>query len=654
MKRQKKEGGFSNGRVWVVVTLFCLLLAAELFRAFQLQVLDSRGLKKKALDQHTKIVNVQSKRGGIYDRNRKELAVSIEVDSVYAEPARVDSPKSAVRALNRVLSVENRELEKRLGSSKGFVWLKRQVDLKEEERKRVTGIEGIGLTKESRRYYPNRQLASNLIGFTGLDANGLEGVELYYDGVLKGSSTRITGEKDAMGRMLIFEDTDKKVPVRGMEVELTIDKTIQYIAEKSLKKAVAASNAKGGTAIVMNPATGEVLAMASLPTFDPNDLKDYTPRQWKNRPIADAFEPGSILKLFLISAAMEESAIKPGDLFFCENGSYKVADRTFHDIKGYGWLTAPQVIKFSSNIGSAKIGERLGKPRLYRYLKSFGFGEKTGIDLPGEAAGSLPHFKKWSAVTLHTVSFGQGISTTGLQLASALSAVANGGFLMKPYVVKAVRDSGGNVVNETNPAITRRVISEKTAKRMTEMLIGVTESGGTGMKAKLDGFEVAGKTGTAQKADLKKGGYLENAYTASFIGFAPARSPRLAVVVVIDEPKGEHHGGAVAAPAFKEIASESLSYMGIFPDGAEGVKVKAPAPPVSGMTAHNPAQSGVSAGPAPSGVPDFAGKTVRTVIRLARDKSLDVNVIGSGRAVYQKPGPGKPPPSGGAVAVWFQ
>ncbi|TAN60091.1 PASTA domain-containing protein [bacterium] len=654
MKGAKKEGGFSKGRVWLVVSVFVLLFSAVLYKAFSLQVLDQRGLKKMALNQHNKTLNVQSKRGAIYDRNLKELAVSIEVDSVYAEPSKMDAPKAAVRSLSRILSVDNRELEKRLGSSRNFVWLKRQVDLKEEERQKVTGIEGVGVRKESRRYYPNKQLASNLIGFTGVDANGLEGVELYYDGLLKGSSTRITGEKDALGRTLIFEDSGKKVPIGGMEVELTIDKTIQYHAERSLKKAIESSGAKGGTAVVMNPATGEVLAMASLPTFDPNDIKGYAPRQWKNKPIADTFEPGSVLKLFLISAAIEENAISPGELFFCENGKYKVADRTFHDIKGYGWLSAVQIIKYSSNIGSAKIGERLGKARLYRYLKSFGFGEKTGIDLPGETAGAFRHFKGWSGVTLQTVSFGQGISVTAIQLASALSTVANGGFLMKPYVVKAVRDLGGNAVNETNPVIVRRVISEKTAKRMTEMLIGVTETGGTGTRAKIDGFEVAGKTGTAQKADLKNGGYHESAYTATFMGFVPARSPKLAIVVVLDEPKGEHHGGVVSAPAFKEIAQASLAYMGIFPDlpgGAVNPAVKAGS------------ESGTKAGVVASelesvlpekGVPDFTGKTVRNVIKIAKEKSLDVNVTGSGKAVLQKPGPGKAVPADGRVAVWFQ
>ncbi|MBI5345359.1 MAG: PASTA domain-containing protein, partial [Deltaproteobacteria bacterium] len=419
---------------------------------------------------------------------------------------------------------------------------------------------------------------------------------------------------------------------------------------------------------VMDPHTGEVLAMASMPTFDPNELKDSGPGQRKNKAITDSFEPGSIFKLFLVSAGIEENAVKTTDAIYCENGSYMVADRVFHDTKKHGWLTVPQIIKYSSNIGSAKIGERLGKARLYRYLKSFGFGDKTGIDLPGEAAGSFRNPSDWSEVTLHTVSFGHGVSTTGIQLITALSSIANRGFLMKPYVVKALRDSKGGAVSEAHPVIVRRVISEATAKKMTDMLIGVTRDEGTGVKAAIDGFDAAGKTGTAQKPDLRNGGYLKDAYVASFMGFIPARSPRLAILVTVDEPQGDNYGGTVAAPVFKEIASQSLSYLGVFSAGQKAPAVRLP--PIDSIGGYD-RDYGDGGAPSPArargdeerttewdsrypSTPDFSGKTVRTVLSMARDRSINIEIVGSGKAVAQRPSSGRSIPANGQVVVWFQ
>ncbi|MBI1910969.1 MAG: transpeptidase family protein [Deltaproteobacteria bacterium] len=657
MKPKKKKPESSlKVRVTVVLGFFLVFFSAIFFRAFQLQVLDRDSLQHLAMKQHRKTINIQSKRGDIYDRNLKELAVSIEVDSVFAQSGKVENPREVSKALAPVLGMNMFELEKKLKTGT-FVWLKRQVDLNEEQRKLVTSFEGVGIVKESRRFYPNRQLASNIIGFTGLDSNGLEGVERHYDNILKGSSVKIVGDKDAMGRMLLFEDLDKKVPVQSMVVELTIDKNIQYITEKALKKAVEDANAKGGTAIVMDPVTGEILAMASQPTFDPNDVKKFDASQWKNKSITDAFEPGSIFKLFLISAALEEGIVKIKDSIFCENGNYRVSDRVFHDHIGYGWLTVPLIMKYSSNIGSAKIGEKLGKAQLYRYVKAFGFGTKTGVDLPGEATGSFMHYSKWSNVTLHTVSFGQGVSATGVQLVTAMSAIANGGFIVKPYVVKSIKDSSGKVISESNPTIVRRIISEDTARKVTDMLIEVTKQGGTGTKAAIEGFDVAGKTGTAQKPDFKHGGYASGAYMASFMGYVPAKNPRLAILVSIDEPRGEYYGGLVSAPAFKEIAQESLSYLGVFPEKQDGmpkvqyIKNTIQPEPV------NELEEAEVASPdplRPMAIPDFTGKTVRAVLRMARERSFEVAVVGSGRAVSQKPAPGSSIPEKGPVVVTFQ
>lgn len=654
MKRKGPKGSDPKYRLYFVFAFFIVFFSAIFMRAFQLQVVDSKSLKKMAARQHRKTVNIQSKRGDIYDRNLKELAVSIEVDSIHARPADIESPRTVAKVLSPIVAIPSWEIEKKLKTG-NFVWIKRQVDITDEQRKIIKELDGIGISKESRRFYPNRRLASNLIGFTGLDSNGLEGIERYYDDSLKGASRKFVGDKDAMGRLLLFEDLDKTVPVQGMVVELTIDKTIQYIAEKELKKAVEDSGAEGGTVIVMDPRTGEILAMASLPTYDLNDAKASNASQRRNRPITDVFEPGSIFKLFLISAALEEKVIKQNDLIFCENGSYRVADRVFHDTKSHGWLTVPQIIKLSSNIGSAKIGERLGKVQLYRYLKAFGFGGKTGIDLPGEGIGSLRNYANWSGVTLQTISFGQGISATGIQLVTAISAVANGGFLMQPYIVKKVKDPSGNIVSERNPVVVRRIISTDTAKTMTEMLVGVTEAGGTGTKAALEGFEVAGKTGTAQKPDFRRGGYASGAFMASFMGFVPAENPRLAIIVAIDEPHGDYHGGTVAAPVFREVARQSLPYLGVFPDKSiiPAVEMASAEPVVSPVSAES---ESVIEGEElrPMSVPDFSGKTVRTVLRMARGRAFEVEVVGSGKAVSQKPQAGQNPPSKGPVTVYFQ
>lgn len=657
-KAKKKQKDYFRLRLYLVLGFFFVFFSVIFFRAVQLQVLDADKLKKLAAKQHRKTVNIHSKRGDIYDRNLKELAISVEVDSIFVQPGKIDAPRDTARLLAPLIGMNWTEVEKKLKSPGNFVWLKRQVDLSEEARKEVAAIEGVGIVKESRRYYPNRHLASNLVGFTGLDANGLEGIELYYDAMLKGSSHKFVSDKDAMGRVLLFEDPDKTVPVNGMEVEMTIDKTIQYITEKALKKAVDQYDAKGGSAIVMDPMTGEILAMASLPTYDPNDVKGSGPGQRRNKVIADTFEPGSIYKLFLIAAALEESIVKPKDRVFCENGDYRVADRVFHDTKDHGWLTIPEIIKYSSNIGSAKIGERLGKVQLYRYMKAFGFGTKTGIDLPGEVAGSLRHYKDWSAVTLHTVSFGQGISASGLQLITALSSIANGGFLMKPYVVKSIKDPNGNIIAENNPVIIRKVISEDTAKKVTDMLVMVTQEGGTGTRAALSDFEVAGKTGTAQKPDFKNGGYAKGAFMASFFGFVPAHAPRLAILVAIDEPKGEHYGGVVSGPVFKEIAEESLSYLGVFRENkkeprVEIVKLEETAPAVIDEPAQTTAVAAADED-SPMSIPDFSGKSVRMVLKMAKTRQFDVEVVGSGKAFNQKPPPGHSAPSKGAVVVWFR
>ncbi len=625
-------------RISIIAAIFLVGFGIIFLRAFQLQIVKKEHLEKRARLQYLKTIRINSKRGAIYDRNLKELAVSVEVPSIYAQPQRIKEPREVAGRLARLLAVDRHSILKNIGSSKRFVWVKRQVlltDEKKEEIRRLTSS-GIGMIKESRRFYPKGELAANLIGFAGIDSEGLEGVELYYDRYLKGSSMLIRTEKDATGRTLLFEDISARA--EGMDVVLTIDGTIQYIVEKALKRAVEKAEAKAGVAIVMDPYTGEILAMANVPSFDPNNFTRYSPSYWRNRAITDAFEPGSIMKTFLLAAVLEEGLAERNDIFYCENGRYAVANTVFHDTKKYGWLSLKNIIKYSSNIGAIKLAERLGKERFYRYLKAFGFGDKTGVELPGEATGLVRNPQRWSAITLDTMAFGQGLSTTAIQLVNAVSAIANGGFLMKPLIVKYIRNHEGQIVKRFDPVVVRRVISEETARKVTNILISVTEKGGTGELAALGmgGIKVAGKTGTAQKPDLEKGGYADGKYIASFLGFVPARKPHLAIIIAIDEPKKGFSGGEVAAPVFKEVAKQALLYLGVFPeDGPTEERVI-----TVRKKARNPLPHEVAL--KDRVVPDFRGKTMRGVLDIAMQMGVEVNLRGSGTAVMQTPPPGTP------------
>ncbi len=645
-------------RVFFVLGLFLLAFSLVFARAFELQVIKGDALKKMAARQHIRTVSLKSKRGAIYDRNEKALAISIDVDSIYARPTKIRSPRAVARVLARITGQRASVIEKKLRSRSGFVWIKRQIDLDEVARGKIAAIKGVGLIKESRRYYPNRGLASNLIGFTGIDSKGLEGIEHSYNRFLMGTARRISGGRDARGRLILYGDTDNVVPVEGMSVELTIDKTIQYVTESALKRAIDKFGAKGGTAVVLSPATGEVLAMANQPGFDPNDFGRVSPALWRNRAVTDAFEPGSLLKVFLVAGAIEDGVVRPDDIFFCENGKYRVADRVFHDAEKHGWLSVSNIIKHSSNIGALKIAEKMGRERVYRFFKSFGFGSRSGIDLPGDTSGVLPPLGRWSGVTLQTLAFGHGVSVSSIQLAAALGAIANGGFLMKPYIVKEVRDNDGKVVKANNPAIIRRVISAETARTIKEMMVRVTSEDGTGRKAALIGFTVAGKTGTAQKPDLEKGGYKRGAYVSSFFGFLPAEDPALVITVTLDEPSKGYYGGDVAAPAFREIAAKSLAYLGMTPSArtaelpmrarkrAESRQRDRKARAAARRSTLKKTQEGQ--------VPDFRGLTMRRVLRASIERDLRVQMIGGGVAVRQSPGPGSRLRGRRVVKVWFK
>lgn len=551
-----------RGRRIAVGLLLMMGFAFVLFRLFCLQVLQASELTAKAERQHRRDVILEGRRGGIYDRQGKVLAITVDVPSVFGVPTSLANPSGVARDLARVLHVRAGEIERKLKQERSFVWIERKLEPEQGRRLAGLSLEGIGTIMEGRRFYPKGPLLSHVLGFAGMDSQGLEGIERRYEAYLRGEKLAIVLQRDALGRTVFPKGLNEEGPSPGRNVILTIDEVIQYIAEKELDEAVVATRAKGGTIIVMEPRTGAVLAMALRPSFDPNDMRGVSPERWRNRAVTDAYEPGSTMKMIGAAAALEEKVMDPGTLVYGEGGQFVVADTVIHDHDKSGWMTFAQVIQRSSNIGAVKTALALGEDRMYRYLKAFGFGERSEIDLPGETAGLVKEPRDWGRRSLASIAIGQEIGVTPLQLVVAVSAIANGGWLMRPYVVSEIRDGAGRLVARTEPQVRRRPISAETARTLTGILEGVVTHG-TGRRAAVPGFRVAGKTGTAQKIDPATGVYSQTLFVGSFVGFVPAQDPRLAIVVVIDEPKGEAWGGVVAAPIFRRIAEQALSYLAV-------------------------------------------------------------------------------------------
>ena len=551
-------------RILLVGLFFLGCFGTIVAKAVQLQVYRSRWLSQIATGQYEKSLTTSGKRGIIYDRNMREMAVSVHVTSIAAYPSRIKDVGAAARGLANILKLDARAVKKRLTADKSFVWIKRKTTAKETRQVKDLELPGIDFVQEYNRYYPNTTLAAQALGFTGLDGQGLEGIEFYYNPQLTGTHKNFTVFKDALGNEFAPEDQQSETS-SGHNLVLTIDGTIQYIAESALQQAVDQYSAASALAIVMQPQTGAVLAIAHYPTINPNSYLEYDRFRWRNRAITDPFEPGSTIKIFIAAAALEFGNIKQDDIFYCENGAYKIGKNVVHDVRRHGWLSLQQIIKFSSNIGAAKVGEKVGAKKLYQTFRSFGFGEKTGIDCPGETTGSLFHYSSWSNMDVGAISFGHGLSVSALQLVTAVSAIANNGLLMKPYIVKEVTDQNGLVVKSIQPTPVRRVVSARTAGIVKQIMKTVITDGGTGVNAALDGYTVCGKTGTARKLD-EAGQYSDSRHVASFVGFTPADHPAIAVLVVIDEPKETYYGGAVAAPVFKDIAQQTLNYLNVAPE----------------------------------------------------------------------------------------
>ncbi len=563
MTQERKKG--IRARIVVVEVFFfsfILLLGAN---AVKIQILDSNDLARKAENEYTGTVRIQGKRGEILDRNMNRLGTTIDALSVAASAKKIENPAKDARAIASVLKIDPVKLRKRLSSRRSFVPIKRKISPAEARELKALDIKGLIFQNDVIRFYPNRTLAGQVIGFTGSDAKGLEGLEYGYDSVLQGQRTRLTVTKDATGRQL---DPEKRLQERfsGGSLVLTIDRNIQYLSETALEDVVSRFRARSGMAVVMRPKTGEILAMALYPEFNPNAFSEFTRESWRNRVVTDPFEPGSVMKVFVAASAMDKGYCTSKSIFFCENGAYKVGSKVIHDTHESGWLTLGQILKYSSNIGMVKITETTGKQALYDSLTGFGFGRKTGLGSPGESSGTLSSPGKWSTIDTSAITFGQGMSVTALQLAVGFSAIANDGVLMRPLLVQKTLLNTGETDQEFKPQVQRRVISKHTARTVRKMMRSVVSEGGTGFSAALEGYSVCGKTGTAQKVAKGGGGYSKYLYTAAFAGFAPEVNPELVVVVVVDEPRKSHYGSVVAAPAFKSILAESFHYLNIPPD----------------------------------------------------------------------------------------
>ena len=558
------ENKYIKLRILLVGVLFFAAFAVIAAKAIHLQVYRSNWLSQKAANQYERSLTISGKRGVIYDRNRNEMAVSIDVTSIAAYPGQIKEPRSTARALARILAMDARRLQRKLEAKKSFIWIKRQSTAKEASAVKDLDLPGIEFVTEYNRFYPNTTQAAQTLGFSGIDGAGLEGIEFFYNQQLKGADINFTVFKDALGNGF-RAGSGQTANTGGNNLILTIDSTIQYLAESALKEAVDQYSALSGIALVMRPSTGALLAIANYPLFNPNSYTDFDKSIWRNRALTDTFEPGSTMKIFNAAAALEYAKITPNEIFFCENGTYKIGKNVVHDIHKHGWLSLQQIIKFSSNIGAVKIAEKMGAKNLHRTLLDFGFGQKTGIDFPGETPGSLTHYSTWSKIDTGAISFGHGVSVSALQLVTALSAIANGGNLMKPYLVREIVDQNGKRIHGFKPRKVRRAVSARTAAIVKNILKTVMTEGGTGVNAALDGYTVCGKTGTARKLD-ENGKYSRNKHTASFVGFAPADSPEVAIVVIIDEPQGQYYGGVVAAPVFRQIAQQTLNYLNVPPD----------------------------------------------------------------------------------------
>jgi cell division protein FtsI (penicillin-binding protein 3) len=626
-----------------VLLLAFLTLAA---RAADLSLFDERG-SRLAVRQSRTALSLAPERGLILDRSGHALALSAAAPSVYAVPEELDDPARAASALDRALGLARGSVAQRLQGRRHFAFVARWVGPERAERVRALDLRGVGIVEEPRRVYPYKELGGALLGFANIDGKGVRGIEQQEDEWLRGRSRRLPAERDGSGRLLV-DRGDEHWHTAGGDVALTLDVAMQADARRALAEAVERTGARGGAVVVLDPSTGDVLALAEWPGFDPNRFREVPYAETRSRAFLDAMEPGSTLKAFLVAAALESQTLRPEDLIDCENGSLELPGKTITDHHPHGQLHPDEILRISSNVGAVKIAFRLGIEAHVAMLRRFGFGAPTGSGFPDESAGVLRTPARRRPVEQATLAFGQGLGVTPIQLAAATAALANGGELVRPRLVSARRAPGGRW-QALRPERVQRVVSERTATTLLGMLEGVTSSEGTGRRAALRGLRVAGKTGTAQKFDASAGRYSTDRFVAWFIGVAPADAPRLAITVALDEPRRPTHtGGAAAAPLFARVASAQLARLGILTEPQ-------PAPPSPKATttttvaaAPRPVEAQRKARPVPEVVslegrvllPDLRGLTVAEVKAVSERARLAVQITGRGRAVDQSPPPG--------------
>jgi cell division protein FtsI (penicillin-binding protein 3) len=685
-----KRSRWIRVRMGLLCGLMGIGLGGIVSGAFRVQVDDGDQWFELAERQRQRRLHIQPKRGTIYDRNGAPLAESVEVPSVSLDAVemlrgiddkylkmRVDQYASRIA---EALSLPVEEVADKLTRRRRFAWLKRRISEEEVQKIRELGdrnqrypLTGLTIEGEGHRFYPNRELAGPLLGFVSPDGDGREGLELSLEHELKGHASEVHGLRDRAGRLLFSEGVEDEQALAGHNVYLTIDKGIQFTAERELEAAMKTYEAIGGSIVAVDPQTGEILAMASTPGYNPNDYSVADPDTRRNRAVVDRFEPGSSMKVFLMASALSARSVDPNKTIYAEEGTMAVDNIVIHDTHVSKWLTPTQCLSISSNICAAKIGLGLGESRLYEGLRRFGFGDTTGIPFPGESMGVLrPRSRPWVQVETAVAAYGQGISVTTLQLAMAIAAVANNGRLLEPVLVKRVDDGTGVTLSEASPRIRRDAVPATIADMVSEMLVSVTEGEGTGVEAAIPGFRVAGKTGTAQKIDPATGKYTDAKFVASFVGFVPVDRPRIAMAVVLDEPMGgTHAGGSVAAPVFRRVGEMALRYLGVTPRGSVPMKLsdlskKAEAgdpasntyevlgeakvvPPAAGViTPSSPMRPGESR------VPDFAGWPAREAVKTAIGLGLFPRVEGTGRLSRQEPPPGAVLPRGSTVKLIFE
>jgi cell division protein FtsI (penicillin-binding protein 3) len=662
------------GILWLTVTL-ARLAYLELFRYDD--------YLRRAEKQQQRIVNVSPRRGSIYDRNLHELAMSVMVDSCFAVPSEVSDHDLAGRLLSRVLNLPAQEITARLDASQNFAWIARKITPQQAARVRGMNLKGIYFVKEPKRFYPKGSLAAEALGWTDVDEKGGGGIESELDSQIRGQPGRMLVLTDARHRW--FEGREQSATA-GAKVVLTIDETIQYIVERELGQAIAETHARSGSIIVEDPSSGEIMGLASWPTFNPNAPGDVSADARMDRAIGAIYEPGSVFKIVTISGALDSGSTSPDEVVDCQMGSIYIAGHRIRDHKPFGLLTVRQILAKSSDVGAIKLGLRLGAPKFYEYIRAFGFGATTGIDLPGEQRGLLRPVESWSPISIGAISMGQEVGVTAIQLVSAMNAIANGGVWVRPHIVRSVSSNAPSIssltaVRAAGASDARRVISPSTAATMRAMLEGVVLAG-TAPKARLVGYTVAGKTGTAQKLDPATGRYSATQYVASFVGFAPINNPAVTILVTLDSPVGLHQGGEVSAPVFQRIAEQVLAYLNVPQDQQVLPRVERasylaagqaddsdvsdldPAQTDSTSEPEGPVAAPVTAQdqPAPTMslsagdgvvVPTLTSQSVRQAVLELEKAGLSPVLVGSGIALEQSPAAGTTVRKGTRVAVEF-